>query len=64
MLTKLNNFNRDNRFVLIVNFHNRFVKALTEIFHFCRALVNTLYVRSAHDAYTGRYSFEVLLKKL
>jgi len=24
MLTKLNNFNRDNRFVLIVNYHNRF----------------------------------------
>jgi len=30
VLTKLNNFNRDNRFVLIVNFHNRFDKALTK----------------------------------
>jgi len=38
-ITKLNNFNRHNRFVLIINFHNCFVKALTEIFQFCRALV-------------------------
>jgi len=36
---KLNNFNRNNHFALIVNFHNRFVKALTEIFQFRRALV-------------------------
>ncbi len=38
-LTKLNNFNRHNRFVLIVNFHNRFDKALRKIFQFCRALI-------------------------
>jgi len=38
MLTKLKNFNRHNRFVLIVNFHNRFDKALRKIFQFCRAL--------------------------
>jgi len=38
-LTKLKNFNRNNRFALIVNFHNCFVKALTEIFQFCRALL-------------------------
>ncbi len=24
LFSKLNNFNRDNRFVLIVNYHNRF----------------------------------------
>jgi len=30
-----------NRFIKIVNFHNRFDKALTEIFQFCRALVFT-----------------------
>jgi len=30
MLTKINNFNLDNRFVLIVNFHNNFDKALTK----------------------------------
>jgi len=35
-----------DHFVIIVNFHNRFDKALTEIFQFCRALVsmNELYV--------------------
>jgi len=27
-----------NRFILIINFRNRFDKALTEIFQFCRAL--------------------------
>jgi len=30
MLIKLNNFNRDIRFVLIVNFRNCFDKSLTE----------------------------------
>jgi len=29
---KLNNFNRDNHFVLIVNFRNHFDKALTKKF--------------------------------
>ncbi len=38
-LPKLNNFNLDNCFVLIVNFHNRFIKALMKIFQFRRALL-------------------------
>ncbi len=33
MLVKLKNFNRYNNFVLIVNFHNCFVKALSSIVH-------------------------------
>jgi len=37
-LTKLKNFNRHNRFFLIVNFRNRFDKALMKIFQFRRAL--------------------------
>ncbi len=45
-LTKLNNF---NRFVLIVNFHNCFVEALTEIFMFRRALVHLLDVQLSVD---------------
>ncbi len=32
MLTKLDNFNHNNRFVLIVDFHNCFNKALTKKF--------------------------------
>jgi len=42
MLVKLKNFNRYNRFVLIVNFHNRFIKTLTEIFQFHRALLQSV----------------------
>ncbi len=41
-LTKLNNFKLNNCFILIVNFHNRFVMALTEIFQFCRALAKII----------------------
>jgi hypothetical protein len=31
-----------NRFIIIINFHNCFFKALTEIFQFRRALIGTL----------------------
>ncbi len=44
MLTKLTIIIVINRFVLIVNFCNRFDKALTEIFQFCRALLTTISV--------------------
>jgi len=40
MLTKLTILIVINGFVIIVNFHNRFHKALTEIFQFRRALVD------------------------
>jgi len=39
MLTKLTIIIMINRFVIIVNFHNCFDKALTEIFQFRRALI-------------------------
>jgi len=43
MLTKLMIIIAINRFVIIVNFHNRFNKALTEIFQFRRALISILF---------------------
>jgi len=39
MLTKLTIIIAINSFVIIVNFRNRFNKALREIFQFCRALI-------------------------
>jgi hypothetical protein len=42
MLMKLTIIIAINHFVIIVNFCNHFVKALTEIFHFRRALILTL----------------------
>jgi len=39
MLTKLTIIIAINHFVIIVNFHNRFDKALTEIFQFRMALL-------------------------
>jgi len=41
MLTKLTIIIRINSFVKIVNFRNRFDKALMEIFQVCRALIGT-----------------------
>jgi len=52
MLAKLKNFNRYNRFVLIINFHNCFIKALTEIFQFHRALpYSAKYIFSEASSY-------------
>jgi len=47
MLTKQKIITAINRFVIIVNFCNCFVKALMEIFQFRRALLGTLALKSS-----------------
>ncbi len=43
-INETNDYSRNNCFVIIVYFHNRFDKALTEIFQFCRALAKPIHL--------------------
>jgi hypothetical protein len=52
-----------NLFIIIVNFCNRFDKALPEIFQFCRALLSDPYVESEINIELVDHSFLVLSRR-